>query len=205
MTHSAATILCCGVSIRLGKKYTFCRNEKNVLSYYRHSPKGFDADPSPPQSHRKRMPNMFRSRLLLLFLSFSLSLSWSTENNIIGAFSSSSSSSSTSSVRHQRQRRTQWDPSACKRSKNASTLSGCQKFSATSTTKSMYYTNSTKGSNTALDITLGTIAGIVCLFGLLFLVDRELYYTVVIASGERIIPTRLRGDAILEGLEHLAG
>ena len=61
----------------------------------------------------------------------------------------------------------------------------------------MYYTNSTKGSNTALDITLGTIAGIVCLFGLLFLVDRELYYTVVsIAGGERIIPARLRGDAI---------
>ena len=60
----------------------------------------------------------------------------------------------------------------------------------------MYYTNSTKGSNTALDITLGTIAGIVCLFGLLFLVDRELYYTVVTASKERIIPARLRGDAI---------
>lgn len=60
----------------------------------------------------------------------------------------------------------------------------------------MYYTNSTKGSNTALDITLGTIAGIVCLFGLLFLVDRELYCTIVAAGGGRIIPARLRGDAI---------
>jgi hypothetical protein len=50
MTHGGNNFVLWGV---YQAWYTFCRNEKNVavVHKYRHSPKGFDADPSPPQSH----------------------------------------------------------------------------------------------------------------------------------------------------------
>jgi hypothetical protein len=66
------------------------------------------------------------------------------------------------------------------------------------TTESMYYANSIKGgnSNTFLDVTLTTIAGITCLFGLLFLVDPETFAKVTGAGTTLLeIPVRLQGDA----------
>ena len=72
----------------------------------------------------------------------------------------------------------------------------------------MYYANSIKGlgpgddGNTFLDVALGTIAGIACLLGLLFLVDRETFAKVTGGGGGPAgttttrpeIPVGLRGE-----------
>lgn len=69
-------------------------------------------------------------------------------------------------------------------------LHPCNNQSRQSTsTNSLYDTNTSRGSNTIFDVTLGIIAGIVTLLGILFFIDRETFKDV---TGMEEIPIRCK-------------
>ncbi|KAL3826226.1 hypothetical protein ACHAXA_006254 [Cyclostephanos tholiformis] len=67
---------------------------------------------------------------------------------------------------------------------------------SSSTTAALYNENSLRqGGNTLLEVTMGTIAALLTILGVLFLIDREAFDAITCKTGERVCRRRVSTSA----------